>query len=283
VIDAELVRSLIDLQFPSWAGLSLEPVHPRGTDNVLFRLGDDMVVRLPRDERTAETLLKERRWLPVLAPSLPVEVPAPLAEGHPTADYPFEWSIYSWLEGDPAPAAANDLAGFLDALQRIDPSGGPPPGEHNFFRGAPLALRDRQTRDAINAVDPPRRGPITDAWEAALAVEPWSRPPVWIHGDLDTRNMLARDGAITGVVDWGGLGVGDPACDVMVAWKMLPVEAHEGFRSRLHVDDATWVRARGWVVSQAVIALAYYTEKSNPTLVAEARRWLGRATDPSSS
>jgi aminoglycoside phosphotransferase (APT) family kinase protein len=285
-IDAKLVRRLIADQFSEWATLPLSKVHPRGTDNAVFRLGETMVVRLPRRARTRLTLLKERRWLPILASTLPLASPVPLADGLPAAEYPFEWSIYSWLPGEPATPgrirdhaeAAIDLATFLFALQRTDPTGGPPPGEHNFFRGAPLSARDAQTREAISHVDSVDREALTAAWNAAMAAGEWTQAPVWIHGDLDARNVLAVEGQISGVIDWGGLAVGDPAADVMVAWKMLPADARGVFRSRLHVDDATWTRARGWVVSQAVIALAYYTEEMNPTLVAEARRWLAEST-----
>ena len=282
-IDLDLVRRLMADQFPHWASMQLAEVLPRGTDNALFRLGDDMVVRMPRRDRTRLTLLKERRWLPHLAPSLPLAVPLPLAAGEPAAEYPFEWSIYTWLEGEPATPdrirdpveAAEDLATFLSALEHVDARDGPSPGEHNFFRGAPLAIRDAPTREAIAAL-----GSAIDAqsaiahWDAALAASPWANPPVWIHGDLDSRNVLAHGGRLTGVIDWGGLAVGDPACDVMVAWKMLSQDARATFRERTGVDNATWTRARGWLVSQAVIALAYYTELSNPTLVAEARQWL---------
>jgi aminoglycoside phosphotransferase (APT) family kinase protein len=281
-IDLELVRRLIADQFPEWASLPLAEVRPRGTDNALFRLGDDMVVRMPRRERTRRTLLMERRWLVALAPSLPLAVPAPLADGSSAGRYPFEWSIYSWLPGEPAtldqiadPAqTAIDLANFLSVLHSIEPTGGPAPGEHNFFRGAPLSIRDAATREAIEALESFDRPALAATWEAALAAGEWARPPVWIHGDLDLRNVLAVDRRISGVIDWGGLAVGDPAADVMVAWKMLPADARLLFRSRLEVDDATWSRACGWAMSQAVIALAYYTDENNPTLVAEARRWL---------
>ena len=285
-IDAPLVRSLIDTQFPDWASLPIDPVHPRGTDNALFRLGDRMVVRMPRRERNVQTLLKERSWLAALAPSLPAAVPLPVAAGDPTADYPLAWSIYTWLDGEAAtperlPDSARtavQLADFISALRGIDPTGGPPPGNHNFFRGADLATRDALTRNAIRNLGKVIDGrAATTIWRTALRADPWRDAPVWIHGDLDARNLLAHDGEITAVIDWGCLGVGDPACDVMVAWKMLPPGARQSFRDRLAVDADTWARARGWVVSQAVLALAYYTDETNPPLVAEGRRWLGEA------
>jgi aminoglycoside phosphotransferase (APT) family kinase protein len=282
-IDAGLVRRLLRSQFPHWAELPVAPVLPRGTDNALYRVGDDMVVRLPRTPRTSRTLESERRWLPRLAPFLPLAVPQPLADGKPADDYPFSWSVYTWLEGESAtvaPAAdlaqlATDLAEFIAALQRIDPTDGPAPGEHNFFRGEPLGNRDAATRTAIASLE----GTIdaaaaTAAWEDALRAPAWQGPPLWIHGDLDARNLLVTDDRLSGVVDWGAVGVGDPACEVMVAWKVLSAETRDGFREALSVDDATWARARGWAVSQAVMALSYYTLETNEVLVREARRWL---------
>ena len=282
-IDVSLVGRLLAAQFPQWAGLPIERVRPSGTDNAIYRLGDDMVVRLPRRERTSGTLEKERRWLPGLAPLLPLAVPVPLAEGMPAGGYPWKWSVYRWLEGENATVEritdlsqlATDLAQFVAALQRIDPTGGPSPGEHNFFRGAPLAGRDEATRAAIaslaRAID---GGAVTTAWEAALRASEWERPPVWVHGDLDLRNLLVERGRLRAVIDFGGLGVGDPACDVMVAWKVLSPDTRDIFRAELSVDEASWARGRGWALSQALIALAYYTLETSPVLVREAQRWM---------
>lgn len=282
-LDASLVRRLLDGQFPQWADLAIEPVLPMGTDNALFRLGEDMVARLPRRERTCRTLEKERRWLPRLAPFLPLAVPVPLAEGTAAPEYPFAWSVYRWLRGETASPDriadprrfATDLARFVDSLQRIDPTGGPPPGEHNFFRGLPLARRDAATRAAIASLESEIDvDAVTAAWEEAAAAPAWERPPVWVHGDLDARNLLVEGGRLAAVIDFGGLGVGDPACDVMVAWKVLSADNREGFRTLLSVDEATWGRSRGWALSQALIALSYYTPQTNPVLVREAQRWL---------
>jgi aminoglycoside phosphotransferase (APT) family kinase protein len=281
--DVPLVRRLLAAQFPQWAVLPIEPVFPRGTDNALYRLGNDMVVRLPRIERTVRTLEKERRWLPRLAPLLPLAVPLPLAEGTAAEGYPFSWSIYRWLSGENATVAritdpsrlATDLAQFVGALQRIDPAGGPPPGEHNFYRGESLEMRDQATRTAIATLAGAIEGDAaTAAWEAALRAPEWEDPPLWIHGDLDSRNLLVEQGRLSGVIDFGGLGVGDPACDVMVAWKVFTVDSRQVFRDALSVDDATWARGRGWAVSQAVGALSYYTMRTNAVLVREARRWM---------
>ena len=282
-IDGGLVRRLVAEQFPEWAGLPVQPVLPWGTDNALFRLGEELVARLPRLDRAVATLEKERRWLPKLAPELPLAVPVPLAEGEPGDGYPFTWSIYGWLPGDDATVSrvsderrlATDLAQFVSALQRVDPDGGPGPGEHNFFRGCPLELRDEGTRASIAALAPTLdAGRVTEAWEAALQAPEWDREPVWIHGDLDARNLLVVEGRLSAVIDWGALGVGDPAGEAMVAWKVFSAEVRERFRTELDVDEATWARARGWALSQALIALSYYSLETNPVLVREAERWL---------
>ncbi|HLE98592.1 MAG TPA: aminoglycoside phosphotransferase family protein [Gaiellaceae bacterium] len=290
-VDGRLVRRLLEIQFPEWADLTLRRVQPAGTDNVLYRLGADLVVRLPRTERTSATLEKERRWLPMLARLLPLAVPVPLAHGVPGGGYPFLWSVYPWLQGRDATRArvvdtarlALDLASFVRALWQTDPAIGPVPGEHNAFRGVPLATRDARTRSSIellrNSIDV---GAVTAAWESALRA-PAEHAPVWIHGDLDPRNLLVDEGRLSAVIDWGCLGVGDPACDVMVAWKALPAPARELFRAELEVDESTWERARGWALSQALNALSHYTMETNPGLVLEARRWLAEVLSDSAS
>ena len=287
--DVGLVGRLIAEQLPQWAALPIEPVTERGTDNILYRLGDEMVVRLPGRARPALALAKECAWLPKLAPLLPLPVPMPLALGRPrpAEGYPFPWAVYRWLEGDTATpqrvgdlrGAAADLAEFVAALQRIDATRGPAPGDHNVFRGVPLAERDDMTRAAIDGLpDDIDRDSLLEAWDAALAAPEWDRAAVWIHGDLDARNLLVRNGRLSAVLDFGCLGVGDPACDVMVAWKLLDTEARSVFRSTLDVDDATSARSRGWAVSQAVVALAYYTLETNAVLVRDARGWLAEVS-----
>jgi aminoglycoside phosphotransferase (APT) family kinase protein len=278
--DVSLVDRLVTAQFPQWADLPIEPVRSAGTDNAIYRLGNDMALRLPRIQRATGHLDKERQWLPRLAPLLPLAVPVPLAKGIPAEDYPWDWSVYRWLEGETATIegitdlaqAAADLAQFVAALQRVDPTDGPPPGEHNSFRGVPLATRDAPTRTAIaslySAIDV---GAVTAAWEAALRAPEWQRPPVWIHGDLSSGNLLVEQGRLSAVIDFGCLGVGDPACDLMVAWTLLSAEARVVLRAALSVDDATWARGRGWALSWALIALPYYLE-TNPVIVRDARR-----------
>lgn len=277
--DASLVRRLLTAQFPQWADLPIERVRSAGTDNALYRLGDDMVVRLPRIEAAAEQVGKEQQWLPRLAPHLPLAIPIPLGKGAPAEGYPWSWSIYPWLEGENATLdrladlsqAATDLAQFITALQQIDSTGGPLPGSHNFFRGVPLATRDVATRQAIAELS----GKIdtkaaTAAWEAALQTPMWDRHPVWIHGDLQSGNLLVVEGQLSAVIDFGGLGVGDPACDLLVAWSLFTPEMRTIFRAALSVDEATWARGRGWALSFGLIALPYY-EKTNLILADIAR------------
>ncbi|WP_428428984.1 aminoglycoside phosphotransferase family protein [Pararhizobium sp.] len=278
-INKPLVSRLIAEQFPDWAGLPLEAVLSAGTDNAIYRLGDDMAVRLPRRTGAAQQVEKESRWLPRLAPHLPLAVPVPLALGIPAAGYPFHWSVCRWLAGKDAVVspiadlheAAVSLSPFVSALQKIDITGGPPPGAHNFFRGASLASRDAQTRAAIESLNGIiETAPLIRAWNAALEIEPWDKPPVWLHGDIHAGNLLTEQGRLTAVIDFGGLGIGDPACDLMVGWNLLTPEARATFRSGVTVDDATWGRARGWALSVAVVALPYYLD-TNPTLVAISR------------
>jgi aminoglycoside phosphotransferase (APT) family kinase protein len=277
--DPSLVRRLIGAQFPQWADLPVEPVHSAGTDNALYRLGDDKVVRLPRIPSAVGQVEKEHEWLPRLGPLLPLAVPVPLGKGSPGEGYPWHWSVYRWLEGQKAAVegmadsdhAAKDLARFITALHRIDPTDGPVPGPHNSFRGVPLRTRDSATRAAIDTLrDMVDVRAATAAWEAALQAPAWRGAPVWIHGDLQPGNLLTRNGRLCAVIDFGCLGVGDPACDLAVAWNLLSTRAREGFRRELAIDEAIWARGRGWALSIGLIALPYYY-KTNPSLAAISR------------
>lgn len=274
-----LVAGLLAAQFPQWSGLPIRPVPSAGTVNALYRLGDRLVARLPRID-PGEQVAKETRWLPWLAPQLPLAIPQPLARGAPGAGYPWPWSVYRWLEGTEASgehisdvqALARDLARFIAALWAIDPTDGPPPGAHNGYRGEPLANRDRPTREAIALLAEAFPAPVmTGVWETALAQPPWPGVPVWLHGDLQAGNLLAQNGRLAAVIDFGCLAVGDPASDVMAAWLYLPAGARDTFRAALAVDDATWARARGWALTVGLIALPYY-EQSNPPLAAIAQQ-----------
>ena len=264
--DASLVRRLLDAQFAQWADLPIERVSSAGTDNAIYRLGDDMAVRLPRTKWATGQVERERRWLPRLAPHLPLAIPTQLAMGVAAEGYPWKWAVYRWLDGDNAThdriadlgQAATDLARFIAALQRIDPTGGPREGRS---RGVPLAERDGPTRDAIAALHGVLdTEAVTFQWEEALRAPVWPGPDVWLHGDLNEGNLLARDGRLSAVIDFGTMAVGDPACDLMVAWTLLTAETRELFRAALPFDDATWVRGRGWALSWALIVLPYYKD-----------------------
>jgi aminoglycoside phosphotransferase (APT) family kinase protein len=263
-IDAPLVRRLVAAQFPHWAGLPVRPVARGGWDNRTFHLGDDMLVRLPSAAGYAEQVAKEQHWLPHLALLLPLPIPAPLGKGQPGEGYPWPWSIYRWLDGEPASAGgivdlrrfAVDVAGFLVALQRVDASGGPPAGPHNFHRGGPPGFYDSETRQALATLD----GRIDTAaaaevWEAALAAT-WQGPPVWFHGDIAVGNLLLERGRLSAVIDFGTSGVGDPACDLAIAWTLFEGESRAAFRAALPLDAGTWARGRGWALWKALIVHA---------------------------
>jgi aminoglycoside phosphotransferase (APT) family kinase protein len=272
-IDDALVRRLLTDQFPDWADLPLRRIEPAGTVNAIFRLGDQLALRLARREGPTKPGGKELEWLPKLAPLLPLEIPTPVAQGQPTAEYPWFWDVHTWVDGETATVeeidaiqAARDLAAFISALGEVDPSAAPP------GRGVPLSERDHEFRYWLARFDGDPR--VRSEWERALAAPARDGPPLWQHGDLDVRNWLVRNGRISGVIDWGSMGVGDPACDVMVAWKLHSADARDAFRAALRVDESTWDRARGWVVSQGVAVLAYYTPENNPSLYSEAQSWL---------
>ena len=263
-IDVALVRRLIGTQFPRWSDLSVEPVEVGGWDNRTFHLGKHMTVRLPSAESYVPQVEKEHRWLPLLAPHLPLAVPVPLARGAPAEGYPFPWSVYRWIEGETATIGriedlvefATRLADFLVALQQIDPAGGPPPGPHNFFRGGPLGVYDAETRQALAMLD----GRIDtraarEVWESALDAA-WHGPPVWFHGDVAWGNLLVEEGRLRAVIDFGTSGVGDPSCDLAISWTLFGARSREAFRAVLQPDDATWARGRGWTLWKALITLA---------------------------
>lgn len=263
-ISTALVEQLISEQFPQWADLPIRPVEFGGWDNRTFHLGDDMSVRLPSAAHYALQVEKEQHWLPRLAPHLPLRIPVPLAIGRPGRGYPWHWSVYRWLRGETATHApiadlgsfATTLGEFLAALQRIDAWSGPPPGQHNFYRGGPLAVYDHETCRALEALE----GTIDVAaarvvWEAALA-SAWNDDPVWFHGDVASGNLLVENGRLSAVIDFGTSGVGDPACDLSISWTMFDETSRAAFRDALPLDEETWARGRGWTLWKALIVAA---------------------------
>jgi aminoglycoside phosphotransferase (APT) family kinase protein len=282
IIDSALVSRLVAAQFPRWADLPIKPVQFDGWDNRTFHLGEEMSVRLPSAQGYAAQVEKEHVWLPRLAPLLPLPIPVPLAMGVPGEGYPWHWSVYRWLDGetatmeriaDPRQFAAS-LAEFLTALQSIDPTGGPPPGPHCFYRGGPLTVYDAETRQSLAALD----GRIdtdtaSDVWEAALNAT-WHGPPVWVHGDVAAGNLLVKGGRLSAVIDFGCSSVGDPACDLTIAWTLLSGESREAFRAGVTADGAAWARGRGWALWKGLITLAEYMN-TNPLKASEARRVIG--------
>ena len=277
-IDTGLVHRLLTDQFPRWADRVIRPVASSGTDNAMFRLGDELAVRLPRVSRAAADIDVERRWLPALAPHLPVAIPEIVAVGEPVDDLPWRWTVNRWLPGsNPRVDAltepedlAIDLAEFITALRAVDPAEGPKLG-----RSGPLSDRDDATRAAITAsaglVD---TDGLHGIWAEQVTV-PGSPPPAWAHGDLSPGNVLIDQGRLRAVIDFGAFGVGDPTVDLVIAWNLLPAAARPILREALDVDDATWARGQGWALSIAAIQLPYYVD-TNPALAANARHVLGQ-------
>jgi aminoglycoside phosphotransferase (APT) family kinase protein len=286
-ITADLAAGLVGEQFPAWADLPIAPVSFNGWDNTTFRLGSELSVRLPNGEGYAAAVAKEHRWLPVLAPELPLPIPQAVALGRPGCGYPWPWSINRWLEGEPASLAriddlnafAADLGDFLTALGAIDPVDGPPPGPHSAHRGGPVAyFDDEEIPAAIELVaDRVDVDTVRDAWRAALSSS-WERPPVWVHGDVAGANLLVIDGALSAVIDFGCSAVGDPACDLVMAWTFFDGDSSERFRHHLSLDEATWARGRGWALWKALVTILRANENGRDEN-ADARRF-GWRYDP---
>jgi aminoglycoside phosphotransferase (APT) family kinase protein len=255
-------------QFPHWSHLAIRSVSPGGWDNRTFRFGDKLLLRLPIAEAYASQARREHRWLPKLASRLPLAIPEPVALGQPGLGYPWEWSIYRWIEGQTAaegyiasmPDCAIALAEFLSALRGIDATGGPRAGPQSFYRGCPLAVYDRETREALaaltNEVD---TSALTRAWDAALASE-WTGDAVWVHGDVSADNLLVSEGQLKAVIDFGAMCVGDPACDLAIAWTFFSRESRHVFETRMDLDAETWKRGRGWALWKALIVAARHVE-----------------------
>jgi aminoglycoside phosphotransferase (APT) family kinase protein len=277
--DAALMRRLLAEQFPQWAALPVKLVESYGTDHAIYRIGDRLAARLPRTGSATGQAAKEAEWLPRLAPHLPLAVPVQLARGRPAAGYPFAWSVYEWLPGAAANGtlsdlvqAAADLAGFIIALRGVDTAGAPTRRRHS--RGGPLAAGDEEVRRSVAELGDRIDGAAALAsWAESAAAPGWPGPEVWVHGDLLPGNLLVTGGRLSAVIDFGTLTVGDPACDLLPAWNVFGGESRARFRDELGVDDASWLRGRGWALLQAVVALPYYWD-TNPGMIRQASRAL---------
>ena len=270
-INIALVKKLINSQFPVWRHLSIAPVDKSGWDNRTFHLGTRLLVRLPSAAEYAVQVEKEQKWLPILAPKLPLAIPAPVALGRPQFDYPFHFSIYRWIQGEPAASAniqdkvqfAKQLANFLQNLQNISIEGGPRPGLHSFYRGGSLQVYSEETKKAISSL-----GHLLDKdkalliWNQAIK-NPWLKEPVWVHGDISSGNLLVNKGGLCGVIDFGQLAVGDPSCDLAIAWTFFQKDSREFFFKSFNHDDYTWLRARAWALWKALIVAAGFSNPNN--------------------
>lgn len=270
-IPIEVVTELISTQFPEYTNLPIKAVEPNGWDNRTFRLGKQMSIRLPSAERYAAKVSIEHIWLPKLGSNLSIPIPTPIAIGNPAKNYPWNWSIYGWIEGQSANTLHIDdktlerlglqLADFLNELQAIDSSDGPLPGEHNFFRGASPIVYDAETRSAIDRLEAHvDAAKATSVWEQAISSR-WEKKTVWIHGDFSAGNILINNNQLAGVIDFGGMAVGDPSCDLVIAWTLLKETSRDKFKSALRLDEDTWDRARGWALWKALITLEALEDK----------------------
>ncbi len=273
-ITLSLVTNLIAEQFPQWAHLPINPIELSGMDNQTFRLGSDMSIRLPSAQGYVAQVKKEQTWLPILAPHLSIPIPLPLAMGQPSKHYPWHWSVYRWIEGESAntlnlnetilQSLALALAKFLTELQRIDTKNAPLPGLHNYWRGAHPSVYDAEARSTIAKLSY-----LIDAnkaisvWEKAISSK-WSKQPVWIHGDFASGNLILKNQQLAAVIDFGCMGVGDPACDLVIAWTFLTKKSRKIFKEQVDLDSDTWARARGWALWKANFELVALKDKTSP-------------------
>lgn len=257
-ITKDLVNSLIEEQFPQYQNLDIEAVKFSGIDNRTYRLGKEMLIRLPSAECYAPQVLKEQTWLPKLALHLSTTIPTPLHTGNPNNDYPWHWSIYKWIPGtsanqinlsaDSLKQLAKDLAQFIRELHQAPTQGAPEGGQHNFHRGCHLSVYDEDTRRYIKQL----QGIIDtqkalETWEIALS-SCWEKAPIWVHGDMASGNLLIKDSRLNAVIDFGCMGTGDPACDLVISWTLLDSESRAIFQEEVGLDTETWNRARGWAL-----------------------------------
>lgn len=262
-ITAGLVACLVREQVPALGDEPVVPVDVDGWDNSSFRVGSDHVARLPTAEGYVPAVAKEHAWLPVLRQYLPVAIPEPVVLGAPGCGFPRPWSLYRWLPGETAAHGrvadlvtfALDVAGVLTALQAVEPGGGPAAGEHSSGRGGPLSVYDADVRRCLAALPPDvDRDAVALTWQAALSTR-FEGPPRWFHGDVAPSNLLVRGGRLSAVIDFGTCGVGDPACDLALAWTFFDHPARAAFRGAMAVNDGTWARGRAWALWKALLTL----------------------------
>ncbi|MCL2560269.1 MAG: aminoglycoside phosphotransferase family protein [Turicibacter sp.] len=260
-INVDLVNILILHQFPHWSHLAVRPVKNSGHDNRTFHIGDHMTARLPSAKCYEQQVEKEQKWLPILAKHLTLPIQKPIAKGEPTSFYPMKWSLNAWIEGEPVQNVpsldkglfATDLAAFLLELQAVSAEGGPASGEHNFFRGGYLTVYHGETVAAIKKhADEFPVDRLMNIWRDCVSTS-WHQPPVWLHGDVAPGNLLVKDGRLCAVIDFGVMGIGDPACDFAIAWTFFDRESRALFKKALHTDEHTWRRGKGWALWKALI------------------------------
>lgn len=270
-IDVNLVKKLVATQFPEWKYLEIRPVEKMGHDNRTFHLGSDLLVRLPSGKAYASQSEKEQKWLPYLQGKLNIRIPTVIGHGKATAEYPYSWSIVNWIDGQTVNKEfvsdidifARELAGFLQDFQAIDCQDGPIAGTHNFYRGGDLQIYDKETRQLLTLFSSTFDCvALTRIWEKALMTK-WEGPPVWVHGDLVPSNMLLQNGQLTAIIDFGILGVGDPACDLSMYWTFFSESSRAIFKEQLGIDEATWTRAKGWVLWKTLLIYKENREQMN--------------------
>lgn len=281
-ITAELVKELIVEQFPQYRALNIKPVKFSGIDNRTFHLGDNMLIRLPSAEGYAEQAAKEQKWLPKLSEYLSVQIPEALHMGNPNKDYPWNWSIYKWLPGISANQLsfsdhelnniASDLAVFIRELHKAPTAGAPAGGLHNYYRGCNPSVYDKDTRTNITKLSNIINGETALAvWENAIKSK-WNQDPVWIHGDFASGNILIDNNKLAAVIDFGCMGAGDPACDLVIVWTLLRGKSREIFKEQVDLDLNTWARARGWALWKALFeAVEALNDKSTPDSLIQQR------------
>lgn len=253
-IDETFAKKLIEGQFPEWSSLPIHEVKNSGWDNRTFHLGEDMLIRIPRDKEHAPPILNEYQWLPKLATQLPTLIPMPIGLGEPTIECPWHWSINRWIKGETVTkeriqnmsAFAEELGLFLKAFQSLDTTGGPEAGAHNFYRGGSLHAYDHEMEVAIPRIENSQEREVaTKLWQEALSSQR-EKEPVWVHGDFAIGNILVENGHLKAVIDFGQLAIGDPACDLVIAWNFFSGKSREVFKNKVALDRNTWIRALGW-------------------------------------